>query len=146
MTMQPASPTPAPGEGSSAPRRPAKPHPTGRPELPALPSMYENRTIPESHVWADGTMPCFECTSRGIARMSKIGNRRSECSSCNAFAQRVRRRTLALLRESQPEAYVALRAQVEIDTYAEMMKAREDAEKAARSEKLKEARRARRSS
>lgn len=59
--------------------------------------------------------PCPVCASRGTP--GRIGNRRSKCRACNAFARRVERATLReLARRHEPEVS-RIRGELEADIY-----------------------------
>jgi hypothetical protein len=53
----------------------------------------------------------------GFEGGARIGNRRSECTTCNNFAQAVRRLTLTRLKERFPADYEELRLRTEMDLY-----------------------------
>lgn len=76
-----------------------------------------NSTAPSS--LAAGAMPCPRCAS------PRVGNRRAACSTCNAFAQRVRRQVLARIQRSLPNEYERLKAEVEAELYAQLTEGQE---------------------
>ena len=52
---------------------------------------------------------------------NRIGNRRSHCSTCNAFAQNVMRLASKRLKELHGDEYEKLRIQVERDLYPQVI-------------------------
>lgn len=66
-------------------------------------------------------LPCPECRARGAGGMTRIGNARSICATCNNFAQNVRRLTLNRLRDSHPQEYERIRIVVEADLYPQVI-------------------------
>lgn len=66
-------------------------------------------------------LPCPQCRDKGIVGGCRIGNRRNECDSCNAFAQRVLRKTRTRLAEAFADEAAAIRLQVEIEEYRRML-------------------------
>ena len=64
-------------------------------------------------------MPCPECRISG--RGGRIGNRRSACGTCNAFAQRVMRMTRTLMKERHAQEYEALRQEAEQTLYPDVV-------------------------
>ena len=66
-------------------------------------------------------LPCPECRQRGIGGMARIGNRRSQCTTCNNFAQNVMRLTRKQLKERHSAEYDEIRLKVEMDLYPQIM-------------------------
>lgn len=72
-------------------------------------------------------LPCPECRLRMLGEgkvpkgPNRIGNRRTYCNTCNAFAQNVTRIAGRKLREMFPEVYSDLRVQVERDLYPQVI-------------------------
>jgi hypothetical protein len=65
---------------------------------------------------------CPECRHvHNVGGMARIGNRRSQCQTCNNFAQNVMRITRKRLKESHPEEYDEIRQQVEKDLYPQVI-------------------------
>jgi hypothetical protein len=69
-------------------------------------------------------MPCPECKERAADSEKgdefaghRIGNRRSECHTCNRFNQAVQSRVRRMLKERHAEEYNRLRLQAEHDLY-----------------------------
>lgn len=46
---------------------------------------------------------------------------RSTCTTCNNFAQNVRRMTLTRLKEAHPKDYETIRLRVEVDLYPQVL-------------------------
>lgn len=67
-------------------------------------------------------LPCPACRARGLGGKARIGNRRSQCSTCNNFAQNVMRHTRKRLKELHEEEYERIRVEVEIDLYRKVLK------------------------
>lgn len=65
--------------------------------------------------------PCPTCEEEGRGR-SRIGNKRSACKTCNAFARRLEREVSKALRVAVPEAYEHLREETEARLYADLTK------------------------
>lgn len=59
-------------------------------------------------------MICPEC---GISR---VGNRRGKCGTCNRFAARTRTALLALLRRNHPALHSRLTKKAEAEEYAKL--------------------------
>ena len=57
----------------------------------------------------------------GVGGGARIGNRRSQCSTCNNFAQNVMRMTRKRLKEMHEEEYEAIRLRVEMDLYPQVI-------------------------
>lgn len=53
----------------------------------------------------------------GVGGGARIGNRRSQCTTCNNFAQNVMRHTRKRLMELHTEEYARIRLEVEIELY-----------------------------
>jgi hypothetical protein len=53
--------------------------------------------------------------------MARIGNHRNSCTTCNNFAQNVMRMTRRRLKDNHPEEYEAIRLQVELDLYPQVL-------------------------
>jgi hypothetical protein len=68
-------------------------------------------------------LPCPECRQNGRGGEARIGNRRRECPTCNAFAQNVMRLAFRRFREREPEQWQALRLAVELDLYPNVIEA-----------------------
>jgi hypothetical protein len=66
-------------------------------------------------------LPCPECRSNGIKGSARIGNRRSECTTCNNFAQNVMRMTRRRLLDLHRDEYAVIRIQVERDLYPQVL-------------------------
>lgn len=72
-------------------------------------------------------LPCPECRLRVMSEgkipkgPNRIGNRRSYCNVCNAFAQNVTRIAGRKLREMFPEVYADLKVQAERDLYPQVI-------------------------
>lgn len=65
-------------------------------------------------------LPCPECLDRGIVApgsRSRMGSRRNDCLTCNAFASRVRQRASRELARRHPDEYDRLRLRAERDIY-----------------------------
>lgn len=58
---------------------------------------------------------------RGHRGMSRIGNRRKNCTTCNNFAQNVMRMTRKRLIERYSEEYAEIRVRVELDLYPQVI-------------------------
>ena len=58
----------------------------------------------------DEPLTCPDC-------MSRIGNNRGSCLTCNRFSQAVLRTTRARLKQEYPHEYERIRAEVERDLY-----------------------------
>lgn len=58
---------------------------------------------------------------RGAQGKARIGNRRSECVTCNRFNQRVIRETRKRLKEKHEDEYARLRMEVERDLYVRVI-------------------------
>ena len=54
---------------------------------------------------------------QGVGGGARIGNRRSQCTTCNNFAQNVMRHTRKRLMEEHPEEYRRIRLEVEVELY-----------------------------
>lgn len=67
------------------------------------------------------SLPCPECRLHGIGGGARIGNRRNRCETCNNFAQNVMRLTRRRLKERHEDEYVAIRYQVELDLYPQVI-------------------------
>jgi len=52
---------------------------------------------------------------------ARIGNRRSQCTTCNNFAQNVMRMTRKRLKEAHAEEYEVIRLKVELDLYPQVV-------------------------
>lgn len=57
----------------------------------------------------------------GVGGGARIGNRRSQCTTCNNFAQNVMRMTRKRLKERHAEEYEAIRLKVEMDLYPQVI-------------------------
>lgn len=57
----------------------------------------------------------------GFGGQARIGNRRSRCSTCNNFAQNVRRIAMNRVREEHPEDYNSFKLQAEVDLYPQVI-------------------------
>lgn len=66
-------------------------------------------------------LPCPECRERGQSGGCRIGNRRNECATCNAFAQRVMRLTRKRLKELHAEEYLQVRLETELELYPQVL-------------------------
>jgi hypothetical protein len=66
---------------------------------------------------------CPECAARGIGGAARIGNRRSDCGTCNRYGAAVRRAAMTLLRAKHPRAYDRALAQARASVYATMVAA-----------------------
>lgn len=62
-------------------------------------------------------LPCPECRLRGRGGAARIGNRRSDCDTCNRWAQAVMRQTRIRLKAQFAEEYNQIRLEVERDLY-----------------------------
>lgn len=69
-------------------------------------------------------LACPECVSTGTFGFARIGNARSSCATCNAFAQQVLRRTSSRLKDEYPEDYARLRKEVEPVVYKRILESR----------------------
>lgn len=58
-------------------------------------------------------LSCPQCYDEGVSGSLRIGNRRSSCATCNAFAQAVRRRLVTRL--VQEHAELAERMKLDIE-------------------------------
>lgn len=56
-----------------------------------------------------------------VGGKARIGNRRSQCTTCNNFAQNVMRLTRKRLKEMHEEEYEQIRLRVEMDLYPQVM-------------------------
>lgn len=56
----------------------------------------------------------------GVGGGARIGNRRSQCATCNNFAQNVMRGTRKRLMETHADEYKRIRLEVEIDLYRQV--------------------------
>lgn len=52
---------------------------------------------------------------------ARIGNRRSQCETCNTFAQNVRRLALKQFMETHNEEYQKIRLRIELDLYPQVL-------------------------
>lgn len=59
----------------------------------------------------------------GVSGGARIGNRRNRCTTCNNWAQMVRRVSWKRMVEADPKAYEELRKRVEIELYPQVMEA-----------------------
>lgn len=66
-------------------------------------------------------LPCPECRAQGSGGYARIGNRRGECTTCNNFAQNVRRRATTELKARYSEEYENIRTRVEVDLYPQVI-------------------------
>lgn len=67
-------------------------------------------------------LPCPECrTVHGVGGGARIGNRRSQCTTCNNWAQNVMRMTRKRLKEMHEDEYDVIRLQVEKDLYPQVI-------------------------
>lgn len=66
-------------------------------------------------------LPCPECRMRGIGGAARLGSRRTECVTCNNFAQTVGRMARQKLKERYPEEYEELRAAACIELYPQVI-------------------------
>ena len=67
-------------------------------------------------------LPCPECRKvHGVGGGARIGNRRSQCTTCNNFAQNVMRMTRKRLKEAHAEEYEVIRLKVELDLYPQVV-------------------------
>lgn len=57
----------------------------------------------------------------GIGGKARIGNRRSQCATCNNFAQNVMRHTRRRLMEKYRSDYDRIRMEVEVDLYKDVI-------------------------
>lgn len=69
-------------------------------------------------------LACPECVSTGTFGHARIGNARSSCPTCNAFAQQVIRWAGRKLRDQYPDDYARLRKEVEPVVYKRIVEAR----------------------
>lgn len=58
---------------------------------------------------------------RGKGGGARIGNWRSECTTCNNFNQTIRYRATRALRELHAEDYARLRREAEVDMYPQVI-------------------------
>jgi len=66
-------------------------------------------------------LPCPECRMRGIGGMARLGNRRTECRTCNVFATATGRIARQRLRERYPEEFTQLLAVAEQELYPQII-------------------------
>lgn len=67
-------------------------------------------------------LPCPECRHEDNLRGgARIGNRRGKCTTCNNFAQNVRRLALKRLKERYPEEYLEVLTRAEMDLYPQVI-------------------------
>lgn len=66
-------------------------------------------------------LPCPECRMRGIGGAARVGNRRTECLTCNQFATTVGRISRQQLKERHVEEYEEIRAVVERELYPQII-------------------------
>ena len=62
----------------------------------------------------------------GVGGKARIGNRRSQCKTCNNFAQNVMRHTRNRLKEEFAEEYDRIRIRVEMDLYRVLIEGHDD--------------------
>lgn len=62
-------------------------------------------------------MTCPECVSKGRTGLSRIGNRRRDCTMCNRYGAAVHRGAMALLKAKHPRAYERALKQARISVY-----------------------------
>lgn len=70
---------------------------------------------------SDQILRCPECVTAGRAGRSRIGTRRTECHTCNAFARRVDRLTAKRLKEADLERYERERREAEASLYPKVL-------------------------
>lgn len=58
---------------------------------------------------------------RGVGGKARIGNRRSQCATCNNFAQNVMRHTRKRLMELHEDEYQKIRLEVEVELYRDVL-------------------------
>jgi hypothetical protein len=66
-------------------------------------------------------LPCPQCRVERVPGACRIGNRRSECATCNNFVQNVMRLTRKRLMELHAEEYKAIRLVAERDLYPQVI-------------------------
>ena len=66
-------------------------------------------------------LPCPQCREMGVGGAARIGNNRTNCSTCNNFAQNVMRLTRTRLKERYPDEYYDLRIRAELDLYPQVI-------------------------
>lgn len=62
-------------------------------------------------------LPCPECRRAGRGGLTRIGNRRRECATCNRWAQNVMRHTRSRLKAKHETEYEMIRLEVESELY-----------------------------
>lgn len=60
---------------------------------------------------------CPECLINHDGTLARIGNRKTNCRTCNRFAQTVRRYVARALMDAHPDETAALRRAVEDEAY-----------------------------
>lgn len=68
------------------------------------------------------SLRCPECITAGRRGRTRIGTRRTECLTCNAFARRVDRLTAKRLKEADLARYERERRAAEQDLYPQVLK------------------------
>lgn len=62
-------------------------------------------------------LPCPECRLAHVGGAARIGNRRSQCRTCNRFVQAVRRNALSRLQAMHEEDWDRIRLEAEVEVY-----------------------------
>lgn len=66
-------------------------------------------------------LPCPECLAAGVKGAARIGNRRTDCRTCNRWAQSVLRGVRARMKALHEEEYKRLFLEVERDLYPQII-------------------------
>lgn len=69
----------------------------------------------------DPVLPCPECRDNHDGTLARIGNRKTNCRTCNRFAQTVRRYVARALMDAHPDETAVLRREIEDEVYRQIV-------------------------